>query len=160
MIKDTISHKSKEGVILKLTVENKYMKLLIYLLIIAFGIVTYSLDLYPGGHQIDYFTEEESFILTEKNIVHSKQYKIDKTEESMLKVLLIDNEVTFLKGLWLVSIMLFSTWFTNLFSLLEKDKNKTALIISGIYIVVFVVATFVYIDRLSFVNEMIRALLI
>ncbi|QUG42823.1 hypothetical protein KD050_06125 [Psychrobacillus sp. INOP01] len=145
---------------MKLTIETKFRNLLICLLIIAFGIVTYSLDLYPGGYQLDYYSEAQSFTLTKKDILHSEQYKIDKTEISMLKVLLIDNEITVIKSLWLLSIMLFCTWLNNLFILLEQEKIKPALLISAIYVVIFVVATFVYIDRLNFMNEVIGRLVV
>ena len=145
---------------LKINTEKRYRYLLITLLIIVFGIVTFSLDLYPGGYKINYSSDEQSYTLTKKDILQSEQYRIDKTEISNLKVALIEYEVTFLKGLWLISIILFSSWLTNLFNLLEQDKIKPALIISSIYTVIFIVVIFVYIDRLNFMNEVIEKLIV
>lgn len=71
---------------LKITQIQQYQKLIVYFLILAFGIVTYSLDLYPGGYQLDLFSDEQSFILTKKDIIQSEQFKIEKTDESTLKV--------------------------------------------------------------------------
>ena len=145
---------------LKINTEKRYRYLLITLLIIIFGIVTFFLDLYPGGHQIDYSSDTQSYTLTKKDILQSEQYRIDKTEISNLKVALIEYEVTFLKGLWLISFILFSSWLTNFFNLLEQDKIKPALIISSIYTVIFIVVIFVYIDRLNFMNEVIEKLIV
>lgn len=108
---------------LKITLIQKYQKLIVYFLILAFGIVTYSLDLYPGGYQLDLFSDEQSFILTKKDITQSEQFKIEKTDVSTLKVLLIDNEVRFLKGLWLTSISVFAIWFIYICGQFEKKKK-------------------------------------
>lgn len=138
-----------------LNAEKKYINLLLYLLLIAFVLVTYTLDLYPGAHQIDY-SDEQSFTITKKGMLHSEQHKVIKTEESILKVALIDYEVNFLKALWLAGIIVFSMFFINLVNLLEQGS----LIISAIYIVIFIGALFVYIDRFLFVNEVIRKLIV
>lgn len=144
---------------MKLVINQKYRNLLIYLLVIAFGIVTYSLDLYPGGHQLDLFSDTQSFTLTKKDIANSEHYKIEKTDESMLKVLLIDNEITFLKGLWLTGIGIFALWFINLSNALEQKNIKNAIIISAIYSIIFVVAIFVYLERLKFMKSVIEELI-
>jgi len=144
---------------LKINTEKRYKNLLIITLIIAFGLVTYSLDLYPGGHRIDYSSDTQN-TLTKKDFLHSEQYRIDKTEISTLKVALIEYEVTFLKGLWLMSIMVFCIWLTNLLSLLEQDKLKPALILFAIFTVVFIVVIIIYINRLNFINEVIKGLLV
>lgn len=141
-----------------ITGEKKYRNLLVYLFIITFGLVTYSLDLYPGGHQLDY-NDTHSYTLTKKDILHSKQYKIDKTEESILKAALIDYEVTFLKGLWLMSIIVFSTWFISISNLVERKEFKPALIISGVFIVLFIMANLVYMERLNFLKKVIGELI-
>lgn len=130
------------------------------MLIIAFGLVTYSLDLYPGGHEIDYSSDTQTFTLTKKDNLHSEQYRIDKTEISTLKVALIEYEITFLKGLWLMSIMFFCIWLTNLLSLLEQDKLKPAMILFAIFTVIFIVVIIIYISRLNFINEVIKGLLV
>lgn len=142
-------------------VEKKYSNLLLYLLLIAFGLVTYTLDLYPGAHQIDY-SDEQNFTITKKGILHSEQHKVIKTEEATIKVALIDYEITFLKVLWLVGIIVFSMCFINLVNLLEQGNIsiKAALIISAILGVTFIVALFVYIDRFLFINEVIRKLIV
>lgn len=139
--------------------EKKYSNLLLYLLLIAFVLVTYTLNLYPGAHQIDY-SDEQYFTITTKGMLHSEQHKVIKTEESTIKVALIDYEVTFLKVLGLVGIIVFSMFFINLINLLEQGSIKPALIISAIYIVIFIGALFVYIDRLLFVNEVIKKLIV
>ena len=144
---------------MKINTEKRYKNLLIITLIIAFGLVTYSLDLYPGGHRIDYSSDTQN-TLTKKDFLHSEQYRIDKTEISTLKVALIEYEVTFLKGLWLMSIMVFCIWLTNLLSLLEQDKLKPALILFAIFTVVFIVVIIIYINRLNFINEVIKGLLV
>lgn len=142
-------------------VEKKYSNLLLYLLLIAFGLVTYTLDLYPGAHQIDY-SDEQNFTITKKGILHSEQHKVIKTEVATIKVALIDYEITFLKVLWLVGIIVFSMCFINLVNLLEQGNIsiKVALIISAILGVIFIVALFIYIDRFLFINEVIRKLLV
>lgn len=142
-------------------VEKKYSNLLLYLLLIAFALVTYTLDLYPGAHQIDY-SDEQNFTITKKGILHSEQHKVIKTEEATIKVALIDYEITFLKVLWLVGIIVFSMCFINLVNLLEQGNIsiKAALIISAILGVIFIVALFVYIDRFLFINEVIRKLIV
>ncbi len=142
-------------------VEKKYSNLLLYLLLIAFGLVTYTLDLYPGAHQIDY-SDEQNFTITKKGILHSEQHKVIKTEVATIKVALIDYEITFLKVLWLVGIIVFSMCFINLVNLLEQGNIsiKVALIISAILGVIFIVALFVYIDRFLFINEVIRKLIV
>lgn len=138
----------------------RYRYMLIYFFIVVFGIFTYSLDLYPGGHQIDYFSDTQSITLTKKDIFHSEQYKIDKTEISTLKVALIEYELTFLKELWLVGIFVIGMLFVNLLSLLDQDKTKPTLLIYAIYIIIFIVGFFVYIDRLNFMNEVIGELIV
>lgn len=142
-------------------VEKKYSNLLLYLLLIAFGLVTYTLDLYPGAHQIDY-SDEQNFTITKKGILHSEQHKVIKTEVATIKVALIDYEITFLKVLWLVGIIVFSMCFINLVNLLEQGNIsiKVALIISAILGVIFIVALFIYIDRFLFINEVIRKLIV
>lgn len=152
---------SKKGVesMITLNAEKKYINLLLYLLLIAFVLVTYTLDLYPGAHQIDY-SDEQSFTITKKGMLHSEQHKVIKTEEYTLKVALIDYEVNFLKALWLAGIIVFSMFFINLVNLLEQGSIKPALIISAIYIVIFIGALFVYIDRFLFVNEVIKKLIV
>lgn len=142
-------------------VEKKYSNLLLFLLLIAFGLVTYTLDLYPGAHQIDY-SDEQNFTITKKGILHSEQHKVIKTEVATIKVALIDYEITFLKVLWLVGIIVFSMCFINLVNLLEQGNIsiKVALIISAILGVIFIVALFVYIDRFLFINEVIRKLIV
>lgn len=145
---------------MEVTREKKYRNLLVYLFIITFGLVTYSLDLYPGGHQLDYYSDTQSFTLTKKDILYSEQYKIDKTEESILKVALIDYEITFLKGLWLMSIIVFSSWFISLSNLVERKKFKPALIISAIAVIILVMAIFVYVERLNFLKKVIGALIV
>lgn len=142
-------------------VEKKYSNLLLYLLLIAFGLVTYTLDLYPGAHQIDY-SDEQNFTITKKGILHSEQHKVIKTEVATIKVALIDYEITFLKVLWLVGIIVFSMCFINLVNLLEQGNIsiKVALIISAVLGVIFIVALFVYIDRFLFINEVIRKLIV
>lgn len=142
-------------------VEKKYSNLLLYLLLIAFGLVTYTLDLYPGAHQIDY-SDEQNFTITKKGMLHSEQHKVIKTEVATIKVALIDYEVTFLKVLWLGGIIVFSMCFINLVNLLEQGNIsiKAALIISAIFGVIFIVALFVYIDRFLFINEVIRKLIV
>lgn len=142
-----------------LVIKQKYRNLLIYLLILAFGIATYSLDLYPGGHQLDFFSDTQSFILTKKDIANSVHYKIEKTDEFMLKVLLIDNDLNFLKGLWLLGISVFSLWFINLSNLVEKKETKNAIIISAIYSIIFIIAVFVYLERLNFMKSVIEELI-
>lgn len=145
---------------LKINTEKKYRYMLIYFFIVVFGIVTYSLDLYPGGHQIDYFSDMQSITLTKKDIFHSEQYKIDKTEISTLKVALIEYELTFLKELWLVGIFVIGMLFVNLLSLLDQDEIKLTLLIYAIYIIIFIVGFFVYINRLNFMNEVIGKLIV
>lgn len=142
-------------------VEKKYSNLLLYLLLIAFALVTYTLDLYPGAHQIDY-SDEQNFTITKKGILHSEQHKVIKTEVATIKVALIDYEITFLKVLWLVGIIVFSMCFINLVNLLEQGNIsiKVALIISAILGVIFIVALFIYIDRFLFINEVIRKLIV
>ena len=141
--------------------EKKYSNLLLYLLLIAFVLVTYTLDLYPGAHQIDY-SDEQNFTITKKGMLHSEQHKVIKTEVATIKVALIDYEITFLKVLWLVGIIVFSMCFINLVNLLEQGNIsiKVALIISAILGVIFIVALFVYIDRFLFINEVIRKLIV
>jgi len=145
---------------LKINTEKRYRNLLIIVLIIAFGLITYSLDLYPGGHEIEYSSDKQTFTLTKKENLHSEQYRIDKTEISTLKVALIEYEITFLKGLWLMSIMFFCIWLTNLLSLLEQDKLKPAMILFAIFTVIFIVVIIIYISRLNFINEVIKGLLV
>ena len=145
---------------MKINTEKRYRNLLIIVLIIAFGLITYSLDLYPGGHEIEYSSDKQTFTLTKKENLHSEQYRIDKTEISTLKVALIEYEITFLKGLWLMSIMFFCIWLTNLLSLLEQDKLKPAMILFAIFTVIFIVVIIIYISRLNFINEVIKGLLV
>ncbi|MFJ7828226.1 hypothetical protein [Psychrobacillus sp. NPDC096623] len=144
---------------MELTKNQKYRNVLIYLLIVVFGLVTYSFDLYPGGHQLDLFSDEQSFTLTKKEILNSEHYKIERTDESILKVLLIDNEISFLKGLWLMGISLYAFWFINLSNLLKNKKIKTAIITSTIYTIIFVIAIFVYMERLNFMKSVIEELI-
>lgn len=147
---------------LKINTEKKYRYryMLIYFFIVVFGIFTYSFYLYPGGHQIDYFSDTQSITLTKKDIFHSEQYKNDKTEISTLKVALIEYELTFLKELWLVGIFVIGMLFVNVLSLLDQDEIKLTLLIYAIYIIIFIVGFFVYINRVNFMNEVIGKLIV
>jgi len=144
---------------LEVTREKKYRNLLVYLFIIIFGLVTYSLDLYPGGYQLDY-VDAQSITITKIDIIQEEQYKIELTEENALKFALLKSEIIFLKTLWLMGIVVFSTWFISISNLVERKEFKPALIISGIFIVIFVMAIFVYIDRLNFLKKVIGGLLV
>ena len=144
---------------MEVTREKKYRNLLVYLFIIIFGLVTYSLDLYPGGYQLDY-VDAQSITITKVDIIQEEQYKIELTEENALKFALLKSEIIFLKTLWLMGIVVFSTWFISISNLVERKEFKPALIISGIFIVIFVMAIFVYIDRLNFLKKVIGGLLV
>lgn len=144
---------------MEVTREKKYRNLLVYLFIIIFGVVTYSLDLYPGGYQLDY-VDAQSITITKIDIIQEEQYKIELTEENALKFALLKSEIIFLKTLWLMGIVVFSTWFISISNLVERKEFKPALIISGIFIVIFVMAIFVYIDRLNFLKKVIGGLLV
>ncbi|MEK3980409.1 hypothetical protein MKY37_15270 [Psychrobacillus sp. FSL K6-2836] len=144
---------------MEVTREKKYRNLLVYLFIIIFGLVTYSLDLYPGGYQLDY-VDAQSITITKIDIIQEEQYKIELTEENALKFALLKSEIIFLKTLWLMGIVVFSTWFISISNLVERKEFKPALIISGIFIVIFVMAIFVYIDRLNFLKKVIGGLLV
>lgn len=144
---------------MEVTREKKYRNLLVYLFIIIFGLVTYSLDLYPGGYQLDY-VDAQSITITKIDIIQEEQYKIELTEENALKFALLKSEIIFLKTLWLMGIVVFSTWFISIANLVERKEFKPALIISGIFIVIFVMAIFVYIDRLNFLKKVIGGLLV
>lgn len=144
---------------MEVTREKKYRNLLVYLFIIIFGVVTYSLDLYPGGYQLDY-VDAQSITITKIDIIQEEQYKIELTEENALKFALLKSEIIFIKTLWLMGIVVFSTWFISISNLVERKEFKPALIISGIFIVIFVMAIFVYIDRLNFLKKVIGGLLV
>lgn len=144
---------------MEVTREMKYRNLLVYLFIIIFGLVTYSLDLYPGGYQLDY-VDAQSIAITKIDIIQEEQYKIELTEENALKFALLKSEIIFLKTLWLVGIVVFSTWFISISNLVERKEFKPALIISGIFIGIFVMAIFVYIERLNFLKKVIGGLLV
>lgn len=144
---------------LKSIIEIKYRNLLVYLFLVTFGIVTYSLDLFPGGHKVDYINAQ-SVTITKIGIIQEEQYNIKFTEDNKLKFALLESDIIFLKTLWLMGIIVFSTWFISIFNLIERKESKPAFIISAIFLVIFVMATFVYMERLNFVKKVIGELIV
>lgn len=141
----------------------KYRKLLLIsiLFIIAFGAFTYYLDLFPGSYKLDY-SDTQSIILIEKGIIHPEQYKVERTEENELKIALLEVEITNLKGLWLLSIIIFSTLLLNVFNLQEtfEKKKQFALIASVLLVALIVIVIIVYVKNLSFIEKIISRLII
>lgn len=137
----------------------KYRNLLVYLFLLTFGLVSYLLDLYPGGHKLEYM-DAHTITITKIDIIQEEQYKIELTEENALKFALLKSEIIFLKTLWLMGIVVFSTWFISISNLVERKEFILALIISGIFMVIFVMAIFVYIERLNFLKKVIEGLLV
>ena len=138
---------------------NRYRNLLLIsiLFIIAFGVVIYFLDLFPGGYKLDY-SETQSIIL----IVHSEQYKVERTEDNVLKIALLESEITNLKGLWLMSILIFPALMINVFSLQEnyEKKKQFALITSVLLVALLVIVITVYMKSLYFIEKIISGLII
>ena len=72
---------------------------------------------------------------------------------------MIDNEVRFLKGLWLTGISVFAIWFIYLSGKFEKKEKNPAFLVSSIYFVIFVIAIYVYIERFNFMKSVIEGLI-
>ena len=131
------------------------------LFILAFGAVTYLLDLYPGGYRLDY-SDTKSITIKENGIIHSEQYKILQTEGNELKIALLEAEIAFLKGFWFISITLFSALLLNVFTLQKifDKKKQYALIASSLLVSLLVIVIIVYMKSLNFIEKIISELII
>ncbi|WP_277586979.1 hypothetical protein [Psychrobacillus antarcticus] len=141
----------------------KYRNLLLIsiLLIITFGGVIYFLDLFPGGYKLDY-SDIRSITIIDKGIITAEQYKVQRTEVNVLKVALLKSEITNLKGLWLMSNIIFPTLLLNVF-ILQKNYEKRkqyALIASVLFVALLVIVITVYMKSLNFIEKIISGLTI
>lgn len=140
----------------------KYRKLLVIsiLFLTTFAMVTYSLDLFPGGYKLDY-TDTQSITITKKDI-QVEQYKIERTEENVLKFALLELEIMYLKNFWLISIIFISTLVLTVFNLQENYVEKArpyALITSGLVVALIVIVVSVYMKSFNFIEKIISGLI-